>query len=313
MYLIIGNEQEPCAHAVKSALERQQRTVVVDANPLGTNGWLRWQFDTLSTTIEYSVGDSRDSHRVLEGVFVRHYTGLQDAGGWTPDDLSYLQSEGMAAMLAWLHALDCPVVGRANEDAWYRPRRPLPEWVSVLAACGLPTPRVMITNVPDAERHERQWSGSAIYQPATSTRRYRIDSSGWTELARIMQSVPVCLTEPDDAPGGAVTLACGRTFWSEPDLPGHDALDSGVRRVAERIGTDFVQLVYANGSAGIRFSGINVAPIVELHNGDDQLAIAECIARALTGAAGFRLRADDGKTGSRTFAAVSVERPGVPS
>ena len=120
--------------------------------------------------------------QMTSDVFVRHYTGLQQTSGWADDDLSYMRSEGMAALLAWLHALDCTVVGRLSDDGWYRPRRPLPEWVSVLAGCGLPTPRVVVTNVADDATLERQWSGRARYQPLTSSRSYTIAGDGWAEL-----------------------------------------------------------------------------------------------------------------------------------
>ena len=232
MYLIIGNERESCAHAVKAALQRLGHTVVVDSDPFGSTGRLRWRFDTVSSSIEYGVARAtQDIERTLQGVFVRHYTGLQQIAGWTDHDLSYMRSEGMAALLAWLHALDCTVVGRLSDDGWYRPRRPLPEWVSVLAACGLPTPRVVMTNVADAERHEREWSGRATYQPLTSPRSYSIGGGGWSELAKIMLHVPVCLTEPVDATLGTVTLACAQTFWSEPDLR---SATSSERRAATR-------------------------------------------------------------------------------
>lgn len=314
MYLIIGNEHESCAHAVKAALQRHGHIVVVDPNPFGATGVLRWRFDTVSSSMEFGVaGATHDIERTLQGVFVRHYTGLQQISGWTVDDLSYMRSEGMAALLAWLHALDCTVVGRLSDDGWYRPRRPLPEWVSVLAACGLPTPRVVVTNVADAGRHEHEWSGRATYQPLTSPRSYTIGGDGWSELAKIMLHVPVCLTEPVDAPLGTVTLACGRTFWSEPDLPHRDELDNGVRRVADRLESDFIQLNYTSGSAGPKFTGVNVAPMFELHSGDDQLAIAGRIAEELTASAASHSTSDDRGMVSRPSPTFSAIHPEVQS
>jgi hypothetical protein len=290
MYLIIGNEHESCAAGVRAALQRLGHTVVVNPDPFGVTGRLRWRFDTYRSTNEYGVAPATgDLGTTLEGVFVRHYGGLQDIDGWSVDDLSYMRSEGMAALLAWLHELDCTVVGRLGDDGWYRPRRPLPEWVGVLATCGLPTPRVVVTNVADAGRHEREWSGRATYRPLTSPRSYAIGGAGWSELAKVMHHIPVCLTEPIDAPPGAVTFACGRTFWSKPDLPGRDPLDDGVRRVADRLESDFIQLSYTTGPAGPTFTGVSVAPLCELHSGGDQLAIAACIAEALTAGAASRV------------------------
>lgn len=282
MYLIIGSAHEPCAHAVAAALRHAGHVVTIEPDPFGPSGRLRWRFDTRSASLDYrAAGAPCDPAHALQGVFVRHFAGIQDTSGWSVEDLAYMRSEAMAALLAWLHALDCPVVGRVGDDAWYRPRRPLPEWVSVLAASGLPTPRVVVTSVAEAERHEREWRGRAVYQPLTSARRYAIEGDGWAELAKVMRHVPVCLTEAAEAPPGAVTLACGHIFWSAPGLSARDRLEIGVRSVAERLGADFIQLTYTNGSAGPRFTGVNVAPVVELHGLDDQQAMAARIAEAL--------------------------------
>jgi hypothetical protein len=294
VYLIIGNERESCALAVKVALEGRGRTVLVDTDPLGVSARLRWQFDSLTSSIDYrAVGAAGEVEPTLQGVFVRHYAGLQQTGGWNDEDLSYMRSEGMAALLAWLHALDCPVVGRPGDDAWYRPRRPLPEWLSVLAEAGLSTPRVVVTNVVEGDRHEREWSGRATYRPLTSPRSYTISGGAWAEIQKVMEHVPVCLTEPVTGPLGVVTLACGRTFWSEPDVPRRDELDRGVRRVADRLASDFIQLEYGAGAAGPRFVDVNLAPILERHSADDQIAIASRIADELTSGAACRAAVDD--------------------
>jgi hypothetical protein len=282
MYLVIGNEYDPCARAVRIALERHHHTVVIDSNPFGAIGRLNWRFDSISSSVEYGlshVGFGTDA--TLEGVFVRHFAGLQESDGWTADDLAYMRSESMAALLAWLHALDCPVIGRRSDDAWYRPTRPLPEWVSLLAACGLPTPRVVVTNVADAALHEHAWGGRATYQPLTSPRTYAIGGGGWAELAKVMQHVPVCLTEPLDAPLGAVTLACGQLFWSEPANHQRGCLEDGVRRVAERLESDFIQLNYANRADGPKFTTVNLAPVFDRHTDMEQVAIADRIVAQL--------------------------------
>jgi hypothetical protein len=286
MYLIIGSEHDSFAHAVRTALERRHHRVVVDPNPFGDAARLRWQFTSTHSTASYSCGNSGRDERenALQGVFVRHFSGIQDGGDWTVDDLSYMRSESMAAVLAWLHALDCPVVGRVSDDGWYRPTRPLPEWVGVLADCELPTPRVVVTNVATPARHEHDWNGRAIYQPLTSARTYPIEGESWTELAKVMEHVPVCLTEKSDNGPHVVTFACGAVFWSEPIAPSldRDRFESGVRRVADRLQADFIQLSYVRSEDGPTFTAVHVAPFVDRHSEVDQQAMADRIAEVLS-------------------------------
>lgn len=280
VYLIIGDERDSCVPTVRSALERHGKAVLTSPNPFGSAGRLRWRFDTRTSSLEYAfAGGPGDLGGALEGVFVRAFAALQDITGWSPEDAAYMHSEGMAALLAWLHALECPVVGRPSDDAWYRPQRPLPEWVGVLAACGLATPEVIVTNAPEAQGFAAAWSGQAIYQPLTSPRSYVIHGPAWAELAKVMAHVPVCLFEPLDGATGAVTLVGERLFWTNP-LAG-EGWDEGVRRVAARLESDFVQLNYQLAPSGPRFTTVNLQPLLELHDPTDQERIADEIARHL--------------------------------
>ncbi len=294
MYLIVGNEQDSCVFAVRSAIERRGKTVVTGLNPFGPMARLRWRFDTRNSRPEYVFADRPEEvsgvlenlsenlpGNSLEGVFVRSFAALLDPTGWTPEDASYLHSEGMAALLAWLHALGCPVVGRPSDDAWYRPQRPLPEWVGVLAACGLDTPEVIVTNAIDAEILAGAWSGRAVYQPLTSNRQYTIQGAAWSELAKVMEYVPVCLSEPLDGPVHAVTLVKDRLFWTNPHTRDLEHLSAGVQRVAARLESDFVQLNYCSEPDGPKFTSVNLQPRLELHDAADQEAIADEIARRL--------------------------------
>ena len=284
MYLIIGDERDSCARAVRSSLERLRCSVITSPNPFGSVGRLRWNFDTRNSRLEYAFAGGPDNPGgALEGVFVRNFAAPQDTTGWAPEDLAYMRSEGMAALLAWLHALDCPVVGRLSDDAWFRPQRPLPEWVSVLAACGLPTPMVIVTNAPDAEHLAAGWSGRATYQPMTSLRSYAIHGAAWSELSKVMQHVPVCLSEPLEGPINWVTLAGEHLFWTSTLTHERERLEGGVRRVAARLESDFVQLNYRITPDGPKFTAVNLEPLLEVHDPSDQLGIADEIAQRLLG------------------------------
>lgn len=279
MYLIIGDERDPCVLAVRFALERRGEVALTSPNPFGSAGRLRWIFDTENSSLEYAfAGGAAD----LEGVFVRNFAALSDIQGWSPEDAAYMNSEGTAALLACLHAVQCPVVGRPSDDAWYRPQRPLPEWVGLLGACGLPTPTLVVTNAPQAEAFAAAWSGRATYQPLTSPRSYAIQGAAWAELDKVMAHVPVCLCEPMDGPVGAVTLVGERLFWTNPP-DDRDQLEGGVRRVAARLESDFVQLSYQIETEGPKFTAIHLQPMLELHEASDQERIADEIAGRMIG------------------------------
>jgi hypothetical protein len=269
---------------VRSALERRGQVAVTRLNPFGSTGRLRWRFDTEHSRLDYAFADVPGGlGGALEGVFMRNFAALQDITGGTPEDAAYMHSEGMAALLAWLRALECPVVGRPSDDAWYRPQRPLPEWVGVLAACDLATPEVIVTNAPGAESLAGAWSGQAIYQPLTSPRRYAIHGQAWTELAKVIEHVPVCLCEPLDGSPGAVTLVGEHVFWTNPPEHDRDRLEQGARDVAARLECDFMQLNYQSTSDGPTFTSVNLQPLIEVHQPSAQDRIADEIARRLLG------------------------------
>lgn len=280
VYLIIGDPSDSCVLAVRTALEKRGSRVRVGLNPFDSLARLRWRFDTRSSKPNYVLEERVEP---LEGVLVRNFAALLDSDGWTPEDAAYLHSEGMAALLAWLHALPCPVVGRPSDDAWYRPQRPLPEWVGLLAACGLDTPEVIVTNAPEAETFAAAWSGRAVYQPLTSARQYVIEGEAWMELSRVMEHVPVCLSEPLEGPVGAVTLVGEGLFWTNPPTSELEHLGDGVRRVAARLESDFVQLHYHLVPDGAKFTSVNLLPILEAHEPSDRDGIVFEIVRRLDG------------------------------
>jgi hypothetical protein len=282
MYILVGTEGDSCVSAVKAALTQQGHAVNIDPNPLGSSGRLRWRFDSAVSSVEYaSVLAPQEFTEPLEGLFVRRFGGLQDTSNWLKADLEYMHSEGMAALFAWLHILECPVVGRCSEDAWYRPQRPLPEWVSLLAACNLPTPRLMVTNVAEMKQLEAAWAGRCSYQTLTSRRCYPIQGADWEELLKVMRHVPACLTEPVDSPMDTVTLVCGKVFWANPRVPYRENLEPGIRRMADRLQSDFIQLHYTVTTEGPKFTTVSLEPMLELHESADQVAIADRIAHRL--------------------------------
>ena len=133
-----------------------------------------------------------------------------DPAGWAPEDHAYMQAEMLAATLAWLAGLPCPVVNRPSAALWYRGRASLLAWRPLLRRCGLPVPEQVITNDPaEARAFGRRLAADgvagAIYAPLTGETGYLVATdAAWQGLADLQERSPVCLSEPH----GAAAPAC---------------------------------------------------------------------------------------------------------
>ena len=141
-----------------------------------------------------------------------------------------MQAEMLAATLAWLAGLPCPVVNRPSAALWYRGRASLHAWRPLLRRCGLPVPEQLITNDPAEARafgHRLASDGvaGAVYTPLTGETGYLVATdAAWQGLAGLQERSPVCLSEPH----GAARPACivgGQIFWDHDPPPEARALE----------------------------------------------------------------------------------------
>ena len=110
---------------------------------------------------------------------------LVDPMGWRAEDLTYLQAESQAALLAWLWSLPCMVVNRYEPAIWYRPNAPLLAWHGLLTRAGLPTLDTEITNA------NLSADLPAVFAPLTTETRYLVARDDeWRGVAALQEVTP---------------------------------------------------------------------------------------------------------------------------
>ena len=161
-----------------------------------------------------------------------------------------MQAEMLAATLAWLASLRCPVINRPSAAFWYRGHASLLDWRPLLRRCGLLVPDQVITNDPAVARdfgRRLVGDGAAgvVYAPLTGDVSYLVATdTAWQGLANLQERSPVCLSEPH----GATSPACivgGQIFWARDPPPETRALEPRLARLAAATGLAFLEVVTA--------------------------------------------------------------------
>ena len=202
----------------------------------------------------------------IESVFVRS-TGMLDPADWSLSDLNYMQAEFHAALLAWLTALECPVINRVPAELWYRSRLPLLHWLAPLRSCGLRVPDTIISSEPSKLEEyradaESNGTGGAVFQSLVQQNSWLVWPEDWMGVAELSKHAPVCLSEPH----GSVSLLCvvGRTIvWNHEPSADEAALSDQLVRFASLTGLDFVEVGLASVHAGIAVVHVDLLPRLE--------------------------------------------------
>jgi hypothetical protein len=203
----------------------------------------------------------------IAGVLVRG-TAWVDPAGWAPEDHAYMQAEMLAATLAWLAGLPCPIINRPSAALWYRRRDPLIAWRPLLRRCGLPVPDQLITNDPAEARafgHRLAADGvdGVVYAPLTSDAGYLVATdAAWRGLAKVQERSPVCLSEPH----GAARPACivgGEIIWDDGPPPEARALEPGLGQLAAASRLDFLEVVTAPFRSTFGVVMVEPMPVLE--------------------------------------------------
>jgi hypothetical protein len=250
MYLIIGDPQDEWGIHVRAALEATGRPARVVTSPFTQSAriTLRLNNENVTSTLMCDDGLSVPSHEIA-GVLVCNIP-QRISGPGRPQDVSYIQAETEAALLAWLWSLDCTVINRYPSREWYRTEIPLLMWQPLLRRNGLPTAEMLVTNIrQEAISFRRRLADervpAAVYWPLTSSIRYSIQTDDdWEKLFVMQRYTPVCIAYPH----GPVHLVCvvgRRVMWqSDPPSP-MVSLEPALRRCADDAGLAFVELALA--------------------------------------------------------------------
>lgn len=287
MHLLLGDSQDPCCLSVRAVLEARNYPTRIISNTLVHPSRFAWRLNNDQSASQL-VWDEEPPvlDDQITGVLVRS-TGWIDPIGWKPDDLTYMQAETQAALLAWLWSLACPVVNRYPSAIWYRPQVPLLSWHLLLRRCGLPTLETLVTNVENearafGRRLAPEGVAGAVYGPLTSDVRYLVTGDeDWSGLAAMQRCAPVCLTYPH----GAAQFVCvvgEQVVWEGEPCPETTLLEPALRRFATAASLAFVELAFAPTSNGIGVIAVEPYPHFE-HFGDAaRQQIVEGIVQLLT-------------------------------
>jgi hypothetical protein len=287
VHLLLGDQQDPCCLGVRTILEAGNYPTRIIANPLAHPWRLAWLLNneqSASQLVRDEEAPVLGDH--ITGVLVRS-TGWVDPVGWQPDDLTYMQTETRAALLAWLWSLACPVVNRYAPAIWYQPQLPLLTWQRLLRRSGLPTLGMLVTNVEQearafGQRLALKGVAGAVYGPITSDVRYLVTSDeDWSGLTTMQRYAPVCLASPY----GAAQLVCvvgEKVVWEGEPSPEAILLEPALRRFAAAAGLAFVELALASTSEGICVTNVEPHPHFERFGDVAQQQIVEGIVHLLT-------------------------------
>jgi hypothetical protein len=264
VHLLMGNDGDSCCVGVRARLEARGLPVRIVASPLAPPARFAWHLDDAGPTSRLDVGDGSVE---VAGVLVRG-TAWVDPAGWAPGDHTYVQAEMLAATLAWLAGLACPVVNRPTAALWYRGRASLLAWRPLLRRCGLRVPDQLITNDPaeaDAFGCRLAADGIAgvVYTPLTGEAGYLVATDdAWQGLADLQERAPVCVSEPH-GPTRPACVVGGRVFWDDDPPYESRALEPNLARLAAATGLDFLEVVTAPLRGGLGVVLVEPMPALE--------------------------------------------------
>jgi hypothetical protein len=293
-YLFLGRPEDPCHTDVRKTLEAHGFATLVIADPFAHRCRFSWALDTEHSGSSLFL-EGREPLRddQIAGVVVLSPEWI-DSMGWQPDDLTYVQAETQAALLAWLWSLQCPVVNRYPPAIWYRPQAPLLAWHGLLLQAGLPTLDTVVTNVEqrgDGFRHRLVADGpGAVYGPLTTDTRYLVASDeDWRGVTALQRVTPVSLSVPHGEPLW-VCVVGEHVVWDGEPPGAAAALERGLRTFARATGLAVIEVALAPTSKGLCVVAVETRPRLERLREATRRDVVQRIVEFLT--TGVRVKED---------------------
>lgn len=271
MHMILGHSADPLCGAVLAEFT----AIGHDARILELTFADRQEFD-LRIGTDGNVSQPRAALRLsadpdehVDSVLVRS-AGLLDPAGWSPADHAYVQSEIQAAILAWLTALDCPVVNRLGADLWYRPRNPLAYWLPRLELARLTVPEMRISTDPKAARQfrmdmEADGLPGAVCASLVRAESWLVGPTDWPGVEKLQALAPIYLVEPHRKPRSACIVG-GEVIWDRRPEKALARMAGNLIRFAEIAALDFVEIVLGRVRRG--WAVVDVEPVPQLFHFD---------------------------------------------
>src|SRR5205085_1901983 len=146
---------------------------------------------------------------------------------------------------------------------WFRPQRPYPEWRTMLRESGLPVMDAGLTNdLSAAQEFSKRSGGRVTYTPLTSATPYQLSNDGdWEQAAKLLRTLPLCLTPPVSVSYNLVCYAAGGCYWAvDPELSASERGDfaRGLQCLARRLGLWLFEVQVGSGNGGRCCTAINL-------------------------------------------------------
>lgn len=287
MHFIVGHPEDYCSSALTEHLAARGYAVRFLANLLDAPARYSLRIEPDGRT-GHSLAFGEGPAELIESMFVRSRRPL-DPSGWDATDHAYMQAESEAVTLAWLSALDCPVVNRLNAEVWYRSRPSLLHWLPLLRGCDLRIPETIVTDSREALASFRaQLDASdvpgAIFHSLSQGVAWLVSPAEWSGVNALQDRGPVCLAEPH----GAVNLLCivrQQILWARPPSVAEQALSDRLVRFAEAAGLDFVEIALGEVRAGPAVVHVDPLPVLAHFDEEVQGGILDALADLLTASA----------------------------
>src|SRR5438876_7755688 len=106
MHLLLGDPQDSWCLLISEILKARNYPYRFISSPLVHPSRFSWRLDSGQSISQIIWADgSLMLNDQISSVFVRRTMGWIEPNGWQPDDLTYMQAEMQAALLAWLWSL----------------------------------------------------------------------------------------------------------------------------------------------------------------------------------------------------------------
>ena len=289
MFVLLGPLDDPCLTAVAGALAARSREARIIDNPFMGQACTAWRFDSTESETALAIDGRRFA---MDGVLVarRAAPSVMQSEQWSMADLLYNQAEAEAALLGWLWGLRCPVIDRLPAWLWYRTRRPMLAWTSLLKQSGLaPLDSIISGDVEAFPDFLKRQGGAAMESLAGGTRQL-VHESEAAQMFETARMAPVRLTELHQGAWRAC-VAGSDLVWDDGTPEAAGEFSSRLRAVATAIGLSFVEFIVTAGDTP-RMVDIEVPPRFELFGANAQRAIAAALAEVLARRSGLPICLD---------------------
>jgi len=255
--LMFGRDDDPCCRAVREELASRRRDVLFVAEDRLFPG-LRFAWTPRTRNDGRICYEGREiSLADVDAVLSRAWGVPVAPEEFETADGRYVCAEWNALLVAWLHALPCPVFNHLKPELWYKTQLNAADLAALLPDMPFRRPRTLVTTKSDeAISFARGARGRVRYSPLTRRSPYRVrGGTDDAELVSLGSALPLHLAERPDGDAVEAFVVCTEVVFDDP----RDQGDAEGRAPVARLCLDVA------GALGLSFCKLS---LIEAANGD---------------------------------------------